>query len=164
MNYILDNPSKYLSILLFLYFIFIPRFCNMSSIEKNKFFNILSKSQLLSIFFLLIISAVNLNNNSNLINLSYIYFIITINIMISIIVYYLKLDDLINNALKKYIGNNFIKNMMVVFYAVILIVYLFFPKFTFIAKHAATILTIVLSLNVLSIKYIDESFYNNSNS
>lgn len=75
----------------------------MNSIEKNKFFNILSKSQLISVFFLLIISAVKLNNHSNLINLSYIYFIVTINILISIIVFYLKLDDLINNALKKYI-------------------------------------------------------------
>lgn len=156
MNYILDNPSKYLSILLFLYFIFIPRFCNMSSIEKNKFFNILSKSQLVSMFFLLIISSVKLNKYSNLINLSYIYFIVTINIVISIIVFYLKLDDVINNAFKKYIGKNFINNILVISYAVILIIYLFFPRVDFIIKHATTILTVVFSLNFLSIKYIDE--------
>ena len=156
MNYILDNPSKYLSILLFLHFLFSPRFCRMNSIEKNKFFNILSKSQLISVFFLLITSSVELNNHSNLIHLSYIYFIVTINILISIIVYYLKLDDIINNAFKKYIGNNFIRNMMVISYSVILIIYLFFPKFEFIIKHTATILTIVLPLSVLSIKYIDE--------
>lgn len=156
MNYILDNPSKYLSILLFLYFIFIPRFCNMSSIEKNKFFNILSKSQLVSVFFLLIISSVKLNNYSNLINLSYIYFIVTINIVISIIIFYLKLDAIINNAFKKYIGKNFINNILVISYAVILIIYLFFPRVDFIIKHATTILTVVFSLNFLSIKYIDE--------
>lgn len=156
MNYILENPSKYLSILLFLYFIFIPRFCNMSIIEKNKFFNILSKSQLVSVFLLLIISSVKLNNYSNLINLSYIYFIVTINIVISIMVYYLKLDDVINNAFKKYIGNNFIHNILVISYAVILIIYLFFPRVDFIIKHATTILTIVIPLNFLSTKYIDE--------
>ncbi len=156
MNYILDNPSKYLSILIFLYFIFIPRFCNMSSIEKNKFFNILSKSQLVSVFFLLIISSVKLNNYLNLINLSYIYFIVTINIVISIIVFYLKLDAIINNAFKKYIGKNFINNILVISYAVILIIYLFFPRVDFIIKHATTILTVVFSLNFLSIKYIDE--------
>jgi len=156
MNFLLDNPSKYLYLLIIVYFFFIPRFCDMDNTEKNKFFNILSKSQLISVFFLLIIASINFDNHSNLINLSYIYCIITANIVVAIIVFYLKLDDIIKNTFEKYIGKEFVHKILVILYSVILFIYLFFPKFDFISNYAPTILTILLSLNFLSIKYTNK--------
>lgn len=45
---------------------------------------------------------------------------------------------------------------MVVLYMIILFTYLFFPKFNFITKYTPTIIIILFSLNLLSIKYIDK--------
>ncbi|MBM7855645.1 magnesium-transporting ATPase (P-type) [Desulfohalotomaculum tongense] len=110
MNFILDNPSKYLYLLTFLYFIFTPHFYGMNNEKKNIFFNILSKTQLISIFFLLIISSINISNNFNLVDVSYLYFIITVNIVIALAVFYFRLDNFIDNIFKRYIGKNlFIK-------------------------------------------------------
>ncbi|WIF94083.1 hypothetical protein [Caminicella sporogenes] len=97
-----------------------------------------------------------INDNSSLINLSYVYCTITVNTIAAIIIFYLKLDIVINNALKRFIGQEFVHKTMVIFYAMILFIYLFFPRFNFILKHIATILTILLSLNFLSIKYLNE--------
>lgn len=154
MNFILGTPNKYLYILIFLWMAFGNHFMDMNNEEKHVFFNILGKTQLVSIYFLLIISSVHITNNLNLINLSYLYFIITINIVIALLVFYLKLDKFIDKILKKYVTNKFIHSLLVIICFGTMFIHEFFPQLSFIKNHTTIILSVFCPLQFFYIKYI----------
>lgn len=155
MKFFLDSHS-YIYLLTFFYFNFSIYFCKMSTEEKSSFFNILSKTQLISIFFILIISSINLSNKLNFIRIYYIYLIIIINTIISIAIFYFKLDKVISNVLKNIIGRKLIHNLVVGFIITMLFIYLFFPEFNSKIKYTPVIITILFSLNFLTAKYMNK--------
>ncbi|MGK0469289.1 MAG: hypothetical protein ACJAX4_004648 [Clostridium sp.] len=126
----------------------------MNDEKKYLFFNILTKTQLISIFFLLVVASINISNNLNLISISYIYLIVIINISISMIVFHCKLDNSINNIFKRFLLKKLIHDGVIILCMITYIIYGFFPKFDFITKHISIISTILFILVFLTTKNI----------
>lgn len=155
MDSILNNPRLcFIMLIVLLYFFHHQCFVNMKKEEKGKFFSILYKTQLLSVYFILIISSVYITNNLNSIDLSYVYIIIIIFVVVSLVIFHFKLDKFISGMLDKYMGNKFINAVLVIISDATLFVFLFFPQIDFIREYGLIILAVAFPLKVFNRKYL----------
>lgn len=155
--FFINNPDNLLFFFLVIYLIFNPKLLNLNGEKRENFFHIFAVSQLFSTILIFIITLLKINQNSNVIQISYIYIIILMNTILALIVYRFKLGNFIKVTLKKYMCTKLFHRTLVVLITIVVIIHFFFPIDNWLRKYNPLMITILFSLNTISILYLDEN-------